>query len=134
MLSYQEWTIQHSVKHKNIINKLNGLNDDDIISYFDFDNMVIQEPDFCLLYSTNTKCHDIDTLNCYLCACPYFRLTNTKSSCSINAKDSDTIKDKDGFIHQDCSKCTIPHHTPYIKKHFHKDWSYIMKDSYFLNS
>ncbi len=35
--------------------------------------MVEKENDFCLLYKDNKKCHDYEDLNCYLCACPYFR-------------------------------------------------------------
>ena len=76
----------------------------------------------------NKKCHDIEELNCYLCTCPNFRLEKIKSTCAINSKDGGHIKAKDGFVHQDCSKCSVPHNKEYVKNNFHKDWQVIMKD------
>lgn len=53
--------------------KLEGNTKQEIIEYFRFENMVKNEPDFCPLYKDNKKCHDMEDLNCYLCACPHFR-------------------------------------------------------------
>jgi Zn-finger protein len=114
-MKYKTWIKNHSIKHKNILNKLKSLSDDEIVEYFDFDNMVKNEPDFCPLYKDNKKCHDMEKLNCYFCACPLFRIDDTKSYCDINSKYGSTIQAKDGFIHQDCSNCQIPHKTQYIK-------------------
>ena len=127
-MSYISWINKHSLKHKNIVDKLSHLSNDEIIKYFDFDNMVKNEPDFCPLYKENKKCHDMKKLNCYLCACPLFRLTDEKSYCDINSKFGSEIVAKDGFIHQNCSNCNIPHKTSYIKKNFSKSWKDIMKD------
>jgi len=127
-LSYQSWIEQHNKKHKTIMNKLDNLTDTEVIEYFNFENMVINEPEFCPLFKESKKCHDIDELNCYLCACPNFRLSETKSTCDINSKDGGSIIAKSGFIHQDCSKCSVPHSLSYVKKHFNRDWSFIMKD------
>jgi len=127
-MSYQKWIKEHSIKHEKIMKKLSHLNDNEIIKYFDFENMVKNETDFCPLYKEPKKCHDIDELNCYLCACPNFRLSEVKSTCSINSKDGGSIQSKDGFIHQDCSKCSIPHSKSYVKKYFNRDWNIIMKD------
>ena len=127
-MSYTTWIKNHSIKHKRIINKLSSLSDDEIIKYFDFDNMVKNEPDFCPLYKENKKCHDMEKLNCYLCACPLFRLDLKQSYCEINSKYGTKKEGKDGFIHQNCSNCNIPHQVPYIKKNFSKDWSFIMRD------
>lgn len=97
--------------------------------------MVQKEPNFCLLYPENKKCHEMESLNCYLCACPYFRFndagvekidTKTKYSfCSIDSKDG-KIGVYGDTMHQDCSACTVPHHKSYIKKHFNLDWKKIM--------
>ena len=127
-MGYITWIEKHSLKHKNILDKLSHLKDEEIIEYFDFDNMVKNEPDFCPLYKDNKKCHDMEKLNCYLCACPLFRLDKQKSYCEIDSKFGSTIESKDGFIHQNCSNCTIPHKTSYVKKNFNKNWSFIMKD------
>ena len=75
-------------------------------------------------------------LNCYLCACPNFRFNDNGikkvqnatqfSFCAIESKDGrqGVYGDK---IHQDCSKCGIPHHKEYVDKHFEYDWKKMMK-------
>ncbi len=127
-MSYKTWFENHAQKHKKIINKLDGFSDDEIIEYFDYENMKDKEIDFCPLYKDNKRCHDIEELNCYMCGCSNFRLTTEKSFCNINSKYGDTIVGKNGFIHQDCSKCAIPHGKFFIKKNFNKDWKIMMKD------
>ncbi|MEA3498478.1 MAG: hypothetical protein U9R16_05395 [Campylobacterota bacterium] len=128
-MSYKTWYEKHSLKHKKIVDKLSHLSDDEIIEYFDFENMKIKEKDFCPLYEKNQKCHDMENLNCYLCACPNFRVGDKKSFCSIDSKYGGIIETKD-YTHQDCSKCAIPHGVPYINKNFDRSWSIIMKDTF----
>jgi len=134
-MTYTKWFNAHAIKHKNIVTKLVAKNytQEQIIEYFDFDNMVKKEHDFCLLYAENKKCHDMVKLNCYLCACPHFRFDDAGmseengmtrySECSINKGDTFTYENK---IHHDCSNCIIPHKKPYIKKCFDLDWKKIM--------
>ena len=137
-MSYSSWFDAHATKHKKIVDKLVacGKSEDEIIDYFDFDNMVEHENDFCPLYKDNKKCHDMDELNCYLCACPNFRFNDDGikkvddktqySFCGINSKygKQGVYGDK---IHQDCSGCLIPHGKFYIKKYFDLDWKKIMQ-------
>lgn len=130
-MSYQSWHKEHSLKHQKIVQKLSDLSDDEIIDYFDYENMKVNEKDFCILYSQNKKCHDMEKLNCYLCACPNFRVNKDRSYCFIESKDGGSIE-HDGFVHQDCSKCFIPHNKEYIKKNFSRKWSTVM-DSTFEN-
>jgi len=134
-MGYNDWFEAHAKKHKKIVDKLlvEGNTKDEIIDYFDFDNMVKEEIDFCPLYAKNKKCHDMEKLNCYLCACPNFRFddegiqkikTKTQYSlCDIKSKDG-----RQGVygekIHQDCSKCGVPHHQ--VEKNFDYDWKVIM--------
>ncbi len=135
-MSYQKWFTAHGKKHKVIMQKLTSLSDDEVIRYFRFENMVEKEPDFCPLYKENKKCHDIELLNCYLCACPNFRFDDEGiskkdekaiySTCNINSKDGDIFQTEEA-IHQDCSACFIPHQETYIKKYFSRDWFEIMK-------
>ncbi|HHB94141.1 MAG TPA: hypothetical protein ENK88_03260, partial [Campylobacterales bacterium] len=101
-MSYSSWFQSHGEKHKKIIKKLSNLNDQELIEYFRFENMVQNEPDFCPLYAKNKKCHDMENLNCYLCACPNFRFDDNGfekienrtlfSKCNINSKDGDQFK------------------------------------------
>jgi len=137
-MGYKSWFEEHAAKHKKIVDKLLSQNytKEQIVDYFDFDNMVKNENEFCPLYKDNKKCHDMDALNCYLCACPNFRFNDdgleqiddkTKYSfCDIDSKDgrAGVYGDK---IHQDCSKCTVPHHKSYVLKNFNYDWTKIMK-------
>ena len=135
-MSYIQWFNKHADKHKKIVDKLvkNGLNKEQIIEYFDFDNMVKYENEFCPLYKENKKCHDMKSLNCYLCACPNFRFNddglgkynefNILSKCDI-ANGEEFFGD--GVIHHDCSSCCVPHYKNYIEKNFDLNWKKIMK-------
>ena len=137
-MSYEEWFEQHASKHKKIVDKLleRVLSEDEIIEYFDFENMVKEDNDFCPLYIESRKCHDIEKLNCYLCGCPNFRFNDEGlgeyngvkilSRCDIN---NGSKLAGGGAIHQECSKCTVPHHRAYVKKKFDLDWKKIMKES-----
>jgi len=137
-MTYREWFETHAKKHRAIVEKLQDLSNEELIAYFRFENMVKQEPEFCPLYTTATKCHEMEALNCYLCACPHFRFDDKGicrvaeqtlfSTCSIEAKEGRQFVSDDA-IHQDCSGCAIPHKEAYIQKHFSRDWCEIMKDS-----
>jgi hypothetical protein len=144
-MSYIKWFEEQAAKHKAVMKRLlaEGLDKEAIIAYFDFENMRVKEPDFCPLYreknedgTLGKKCHDMESLNCYLCACPNFRFRDEGfekregktlySHCSIDSKEG-----RQGVygeaIHQDCSKCSVPHHVSYIRKHYDEDWKTIMK-------
>lgn len=129
-MTYLSWHTEHANKHKKLVDKLSHLSDEELIEYFDFDNMVKNEPDFCGLYAKNKKCHDMEKLNCYLCACPNFRVGEKSSTCDINSKDGGSITAKDGFVHQDCSGCTVPHKVNYVRKHFTRDWKAVMSKNF----
>jgi hypothetical protein len=136
-VTYTEWFMQHGQKHQAIVDKLSHLSDLELIEYFRFDNMVEKEPEFCELYKENRKCHDVEGLNCYICGCPNFRFKEEGyrkmdgkmlfSTCSINSKEGDRFITEDA-IHQDCTKCMVPHYESYIKKVFSRDWFEMMGD------
>ena len=136
-MSYSSWFQAHGEKHKAIMDKLTHLSDEEVITYFRFENMVEREPDFCPLYKENKKCHDIKELNCYLCACPNFRFDDNGfkevenktlySTCNIESKDGSQYISDDA-IHQNCAGCGVPHHEAYIKKGFDRDWFEVMKE------
>lgn len=133
---YEEWFEQYALKHKEIVDKLleKGYDKEQIIDYFDYDNMVKEEIEFCPLYKISKKCHNMKELNCYLCGCPNFRFNDNGidiyngykvlSKCDINNGSS---IGRGGAVHQDCSKCTVPHHKAYISKNFDTDWKKIMQ-------
>jgi len=138
-MSYLKWFEKHSQKHKNIVQKLLKQNKtkNEIIDYFEFENMVKNELEFCPLYAKNKKCHDIKYLNCYMCACPNFRFKDDGikkvqdktmfSYCFINSKDgrSGVYGNK---IHQDCTNCCVPHKKEYIEQNYNEDFKIMMKE------
>jgi len=138
-MSYSSWFNAHAKKHKNIVQKLRlrDYTKEQIIEYFDFDNMVKMEKEFCPLYVENKKCHDMKQLNCYLCACPNFRFKDegiekvdekTKYSfCSIDSKKGELSTYGDA-IHQNCSGCDVPHVQKYVEDKFKYDWKEMMQD------
>lgn len=137
-MGYSAWFHKHAAKHKAIVDKLlsRGMDKDAIIDYFVYENMVQNEPAFCPLYKKNKKCHEMEHLNCYLCACPNFRFSDEgiveknallqMSGCAINRKQGRLIESK-GKLHQDCTFCTLPHERTYIEMVFDTDWLEIMK-------
>ena len=129
-MTYSEWYSQHHAKRITIQQKLEGwgLTPAQVIDYFSYDNMRVHEPSFCPLYAHSTKCHDIPSLNCYLCACPHFKCSDTPlhttpdgqkvlSTCSINSRHATTFT-VDNNSHCDCSSCTIPHTAKAALKHY----------------
>jgi hypothetical protein len=136
-MSYKKWFDEHAAKHATIMEKLIHLNDQEVIEYFRFENMVQNESDFCPLYAENKKCHDTTELNCYLCACPNFRFNDKGfqkeeektlfSTCSIESPDGDRYISETA-IHQNCAGCLVPHRESYIKKVFDRNWLKIMKE------
>lgn len=136
-MSYHQWFEAHAAKHRQIVQKLSHLGDQEVVEYFRFENMVEHENDFCPLYTENKKCHDIEMLNCYLCACPYFRFNDKGfafeegktlfSICSINSPEGERYI-TDTAIHQNCTGCLIPHRESTIKKVFDRDWLTVMKE------
>jgi len=136
-MSYKKWFYAHAQKHQAIMNRLTHLSDEEVIAYFRFENMVQHEPNFCPLYADNTKCHDTEELNCYLCACPNFRFNENGfaregerilySTCSIESPDGDRFMNETA-IHQNCAGCIVPHRENYIRKVFDRNWLTIMKE------
>jgi len=137
-MGYKKWFTNHATKHKKIVDKLltQGYSKEEIVEYFCYDNMKEKERDFCPLYAKDKKCHDIKELNCYLCACPNFRFADEGikevdgktlySYCSIDSKDGQ-VGVYGEKIHQNCSKCLVPHSKEYILEHFDTEWIEIMQ-------
>ena len=135
-MTYTEWFDIHAAKHAKIMQTLTHLNDEEVIDYFIYENMQEKHPDFCPLYADNTKCHELEVLNCYFCACNHFRFSDKGlkvedsktiySLCSIDAKEG-SVFESDNAVHQDCSDCLIPHRRAAIKKYFSRDWRAIME-------
>jgi len=141
-MTYMQWFESHAPKHKAIMDTLTDLSDEEVISYFIFENMKNKHPDFCPLYADNKKCHEMEELNCYFCACNHFRFSDEGlakegactrySLCHIDAKESCDFVSEDA-IHLDCSNCEIPHKKSVIHKYFSRDWREVMHRTIFTH-
>jgi Zn-finger protein len=119
-MNFKEWYENHREKQKTIVQKLAHLSDEELMEYFEYENMRVKERDFCPLYSQEKKCHDIEKLNCFFCACPEFNFVNEKESfCSIGSRFGKKIEFNGGFL-QDCSKCFIAHKRGFIRRYIKK--------------
>lgn len=135
-MTYKEWLEDYILRREKIVKKLSHLSDDELVDYFDYDSLIVNEPDFCPLFAKKQKCHEIEDLNCYLCGCPNFRFDDNGfkkkngkmifSCCAIKSPNAKEIETENGY-HLDCSKCVIPHKKSYIKKVFSRSWKKIMK-------
>jgi len=136
-MGYKSWFVTHGKKHQAIMKKLSHLTDEEVLTYFEFENMCKSEPHFCPLYAKHQKCHEMESLNCYLCACPNFRFDDEgfkeiegkplKSYCNIDSKEGSQHIGKDA-IHQNCTGCSVPHHKAFIRQHFQRDWFAMMHE------
>jgi len=126
-MTFSEWVTAHNKRVDVILEKLKDSSVDEVFKYFNYDNMVEAEPDFCPLYKDNTKCHNVGSLNCLLCSCPFFKYSDNMpihfdmgvkvmSVCTINAKDAGTFTN-DRIQQCDCSGCLIPHNEHFVKMH-----------------
>ncbi len=135
-MKYIDWYKEHLLKHQVIIEQIKDEGINEIIDYFEYENMQSLHKDFCPLFEQGIKCHNIKKLNCYLCGCPYFRFDDNGLHVDENKNIvySYCIKDlgdkfiANGKTHHDCSKCTLPHTKKFINDNFDIDWSMIMKD------
>ena len=117
-MTYSEWSAEHSKKVAAIYGSLRDKSPEAVYQYFMYDNMRKNEPDFCPLYKSNTRCHNMKDLNCFQCACPHFKVVDnpapdiqgyiTESICTINSRFS-AVFTTGNVKHCDCSKCDIPH-------------------------
>lgn len=142
-MTFNEWVSDHDQKLWAVLEKLKDYSAEEIVDYFDFENMKEQEPDFCPLYEMNTKCHNVEKLNCLFCACPFFDYSDNEplgisedkkvmSHCNINSRFSSTYEFENN-VQCDCSNCTIPHTDQfaksYIKTLVKKEVDYTVNDS-----
>jgi len=131
-MTYKEWDEAFTVKRNKVLASLQDKTVEEVTEYFEYSNMALNEPNFCELYKTNTRCHNIEYLNCYNCGCPFFKydddarkqppdyLLPTFSICTINAKNSNKFESPAG-THLDCSDCTIPHTKKFTLSQITKD-------------
>ena len=138
-MGYSSWFEKHAQKHYDIVQKLlqKGYDKQSIIEYFCYENMQKNEVDFCPLYAKNRRCHNIEKLNCYLCACPNFRFSDDGidtiekktrySLCSIDSKDG-RVSESQNKIHHDCSLCDVAHKRAFIDEVFDIDWKVMMQE------
>ncbi len=135
-MGYKSWFETLARKHRAIVQAHSDLSDEVLVDYFAYEHMATHESDYCPLYATRTKCHEMEELNCYLCGCPEFRFCDRGfavregkrlfSYCAVHSRFAAWIDTPEGY-HLDCSGCSVPHRKRYILRHFDRDWRVIMR-------
>jgi Zn-finger protein len=131
-MRYSDWYEKFVQRRDDIVDKLPLSDARTVADYFDYDNISRKDISFCPLFERGVKCHDMESLNCYFCACPYFRFDDDGldevdgkrlySICTIDAPRGKRLIRGD-VIHQDCSECTIPHSKSFVMKRLGKNGS-----------
>jgi Zn-finger protein len=99
----------------NSLIKQKSLKKESFEEFFRYENISKSSKDFCPLYAKNQKCHNIEYLNCFFCACPFYMVDNSKTLCAINSRFGKFIGDT-----LDCSDCFVPHRKGFVKKQLSK--------------
>ena len=128
-MGYDEWYRSFVSARAQILSSLETNDIETAAEYFEYDRLSLSHPSFCPLFEKGQRCHDMQKLNCFFCACPYFVYDDNGlyekegktvySRCSINAPEGREFVGADS-IHQDCSGCIIPHKRAFIIKELPK--------------
>jgi hypothetical protein len=126
-LKILEWQTSHlerilkELKEAGI--ELTRENIDIIIHETDYKTRSKKHPDSCPCYNSSGSCHiDIESLNCFLCACPNYSLP-MPGFCKIDSPFKKNFIDNNipgGFV-LDCSDCIIPHFQGYLRTYLEKN-------------
>ncbi len=96
---------------------------------FDFRRNYFQKA--CPYYSMYpiTKCHDLDDLNCFLCACPNYASDKLEGGCNINGAGGKVTYHENLPVGEvwDCSDCSINHHRENVKSYIRTNFSSLKK-------
>lgn len=127
-MTFKAWREDYEKRRDKVLEKLFGSTKEQVVDYFMYDNMVKNEQDFCPLYEAGAKCHNMDNLNCYYCACPFFVASDDEpleiledgfevmSKCAVNSKFAFAYTSKDQKQQCDCTNCKLPHRKIFIMK------------------
>jgi Zn-finger protein len=80
----------------------------ELLEKHDYERKKIDDPKGCPHYEQNTKCHNMEDLNCYFCFCPKYDRSVKEGGCKINSPEGKYVEGLDGKIF-DCSDCNFPH-------------------------
>jgi Zn-finger protein len=96
------------LKMHELANEIIGKNINEVISGWDFEERKKANPNGCICYEQNKKCHDLENLNCFFCYCPNYDKSVKEGKCKINSPKGKYINNHEGKI-LDCSDCDFPH-------------------------
>tara|TARA_Y100000310_G_scaffold49946_1_gene46110 strand:- start:155 stop:577 length:423 start_codon:yes stop_codon:yes gene_type:complete len=126
----EKWEKEHfikvlsEIKSAGIDFSLNNL--DAIVEQTSFKVRSKNQPDECPYYPSKGGCHDLNDLNCFLCACPNYDSKSFEGGCKIESSLGGWHYHKNLPTRRvwDCSGCFINHSSgeakDYIKENFDK--------------
>jgi Zn-finger protein len=92
-----------------LANEIIGKRIEDILGDHDFKKRKKSNPESCICYQQDKKCHNIEELNCFFCYCPEYNRSVEGGSCKRESPNAKYINNKDGGKILDCSGCDFPH-------------------------
>ena len=110
-MKHSEWNIKHKALIASIVLTHQFKTVEDEVEYFQYDNMIRTDPDFCPLYKSKQICHPMKELNCRCCACPHFSYNQDETRFSCKARG---ILSSPEASFLPCNTCTIPHTQKFV--------------------
>jgi len=125
--SLNRWQQKFKTNKLKILNAF--INDEEtlesITTHFVYENMQMENPNFCPLYKKSKLCHHLkpDKLYCFACDCPHYSLDDspfmqndmkTVGKCLVQSKKARYVTYKGKSVESqyailDCTDCIIPH-------------------------
>jgi Zn-finger protein len=127
----QNWERIHFQKIANELNsagiKISPDNIGSIIEHTSFEKRSKRDKSECPYYELEKPCHDIEDLNCLLCACPNYESDTLKGGCRINSSYGKITEHEnlpEGQV-WDCSNCSIGHDKDFVKSWLEQNINYL---------
>lgn len=80
----------------------------EVIDEWNFEKRKKANPNGCVCYEQDKKCHNLKKLNCFFCYCPDYDRSVKEGRCRIDSPDGKYIDNHERKI-LDCSECDFPH-------------------------
>lgn len=117
-----------------------------IVEYFNYNEMKEKHSEYCPLYLKNQICHEVNLkyLNCFGCMCPYYKLEISidpetelyklgqcliKSNFGFYKQTTTKDNNKAPYLILNCLNCSIPHQHTFVRKYIELEKFKFLKTS-----
>jgi len=102
---------------------------DEIVEHLSCDIRKLEYPGRCPYYASGKGCHDLEDLNCFLCACPNYESERLEGGCKINSEGGKWHYHENLPLGRvwDCSDCEINHTSGEVREYIEKNFDELKK-------